>query len=146
MKASEAKQGRTFIIRLEDGDVVPDCIEKFAATQGVKVGYAVIVGGLGAGEIVVGPRSSTAMPPDPMFLPLEGAHEVAGVGVLAPGEDGRSVLHMHAALGRSGQTITGCLRRGVKTWIVGEVILCELLGTSAARVKDEATGFVLLQP
>ena len=146
MKASEGRIGRTFIIRLEDGDVVPDCIEQFAAEQKVQTGYAVIVGGLAGGEVVVGPRDSQAMPPEPMFLPLEGAHEVSGVGVLAPNEEGRPVLHMHAALGRSGQTITGCLRRGVSTWIMAEVALVEILGAKAVRVKDAATGFTLLQP
>ncbi len=146
MKASEGRIGRTFIIRLEDGDVVPDCIERFAAEQKVQTGYAVIVGGLAGGEVVVGPRDSQAMPPEPMYLPLDGAHEVSGVGVLAPDEEGRPILHLHAALGRSGQTITGCLRRGVKTWIVSEVVLVEIVGAKAARVKDAATGFSLLQP
>jgi len=146
MKASEGQVGRVFVIRLEDGDVVPECIERFAEEKGVKMGHAILVGGLGGGEVVVGPRRSGARPPEPMFLPLDGAHEVAAVGVLAPDEDGRPVLHIHGALGRSGQTITGCLRRGVTTWLVGEVILCEILGASAVRVKDPATGFALLEP
>lgn len=146
MKSSEGRIGRTFVIRLEDGDVVPDCIEHFAAENNVLTGYAVIVGGLTGGEIVVGPRDSQGMPPEPMYLPLDGAHEVSGVGVLAPGPDGRPMIHMHAALGRSGQTITGCLRRGVNTWIVGEVVLVEVVGAKMARLKDPRTGFSLLQP
>ena len=68
------------------------------------------------------------------------------VGVLAPREDGRPVLHIHAALGRSGATLTGCLRHGVSTWVVGEVILYEILDSSAARLKDPETGFTLLEP
>ncbi len=146
MKASEGRIGRVFVIRLEDGDVVPDCIEQFAAEQGVAVGQAILIGGIGKGEVVVGPRDSEAMPPEPMLLPLDGAHEVAGVGVLAPGEDGKPVLHIHAALGRSGKTTTGCLRPGVKTWLVGECILYEILGTAAKRVKESASGFALLEP
>ena len=78
-------------------------------------GQVVLTGGLGAGEVIVGPRDSSAMPPDPMRLPIDGAHEVAAVGVLAPDESGRPVLHIHGALGRSGQTLTGCLREGVRT-------------------------------
>jgi predicted DNA-binding protein with PD1-like motif len=81
-----------------------------------------------------------------MLLPLDGAHEVCGVGVLAPGEDGKPVLHLHAALGRSGKTTTGCLRPGVQTWLVGECILTEILGAAARRIKDAATGFALLEP
>jgi len=146
MKSTEGKLGRVFVIRLEDGDVLPGCIEKFAEEKGVSVGHAILVGGIGEGQIVVGPRYSRKMPPEPMLLPVDGAHEVAGVGVLAPGEDGKPVLHMHAALGRSGQTMTGCLRPGVTTWLVGEVILYEILGVKVARLKDKTSGFALLQP
>ena len=110
------------------------------------LGHAILVGGIGSGEVVVGPRRSDEMPPEPMLLPVDGAHEVAGVGVLAPGGDGKPVLHIHAALGRSGETVTGCLRPGVSTWVVGEVILYEITGAKAARVMDDATGFELLQP
>jgi len=146
MKACQGKMGRVFVIRLEDGDVVPGCIERFAEENGVSVGHAVLVGGVGGGEVVVGPRCSQEMPPQPMLLPVDGAHEVVGIGVLAPDEDGKPVLHIHAALGRSGQTMSGCLRPGVETWLVGEVILCEILGVKAVRVRDAESGFSLLEP
>jgi len=135
-----------FVIRLEDGDVVPECIERFAEAKGIRVGHVVLIGGLGGGQVVVGPRRSDATPPEPMLLPVDGAHEVAAVGVLAPNEMGRPVLHIHGALGRSGVTLTGCLRPGVTTWLVGEAILYEILGTAAARVRDAASGFALLEP
>ncbi|MCX6000776.1 MAG: DNA-binding protein [Chloroflexi bacterium] len=146
MKACEGRLGRVFVMRLEHGDVVPACIERFAEEKGIAVGYAILVGGIGAGEVVVGPRRSEVMPPEPMLLPVDGAHEVAGVGILAPGENGRPVLHIHASLGRAGKTTTGCLRPGVTTWLVGEVILYEILGTRAIRLKDKESGFALLEP
>jgi predicted DNA-binding protein with PD1-like motif len=146
MKACIGQLGRVFVIRLEDGDILPECIERFAESNGVSVGHAILIGGIGGGEVVVGPRRSHEMPPQPMLLPVDGAHEVAGVGVLAPDEDGRPVLHMHAALGRSGQTITGCLRPGVTTWLVGEVILYEVIGAQVTRVRDKKSGFALLEP
>lgn len=144
MKACEGQVGRIIIMRLEDGDVVPACIEYFAEKNGISVGHVVLVGGIGDGEVVVGPRRSNEKPPQPMLLPIDGAHEVVGVGVLAPGEDGKPVLHIHAALGRSGKTMTGCLRPGVTTWLVAEVILFEILGANAVRSKDEKSGFALL--
>ncbi|HEU65734.1 MAG TPA: DNA-binding protein [Chloroflexi bacterium] len=146
MKACEGRVGRVFVIRLEDGDVVPDCIERFAEEKGVSVGQVVLVGGIGGGDVVVGPRRSEGMPPEPMLLPVDGAHEVVGVGVLAPDENGKPVLHLHAALGRAGQTMTGCLRQGVTTWLVGEVILYEILGTDTMRIQDKQSGFELLEP
>jgi predicted DNA-binding protein with PD1-like motif len=146
MKSTEGKLGRVFVIKLEDGDALPECVEKFAAKKGVSVGHVILVGGIGKGQIVVGPRDSKKMPPEPMLLPIDGAHEVAGVGVLAPGEDGKPILHIHAALGRSGQTMTGCLRQGVTTWLVAEAILIEILGANVARIKDKKSGFTLLTP
>ena len=146
MKASEGRIGRVFVIRLEDGDVVPGCIERFAVEKGVSVGHVILLGGIGGGEVVVGPRDSAAMPPDPMVLPIDGVHEIAAVGVLAPGEDGRPALHIHGALGRSGQTMAGCLRHGVATWGVGEVILYEIIGSPAMRRSNPQTGFALLEP
>ena len=85
------------------------------------------------------------MPPEPMLVPLDGAHEIVGVGVIAPNEQGKPILHIHAALGRSGKTTTGCLRPGVTTWIVGEAILYEILEADAVRIPNEETGFDLLQ-
>ncbi len=144
MKAAEGKVGRVFILRLEHGDTVPDCIEKFAAEKGVATGHVVFVGGIGSGQVVAGPRYSDEMPPDPILLPVDGAHEVLASGVLAPDENGNPVLHIHGALGRSGKTLTGCLRPGVTTWLVGEAVLYEILGVDAKRIMDERSGFALL--
>ena len=145
MKASEGKIGRIFVVRLEDGDVVPECLEKFAAEKSIKVGHVILIGGIGGGEVVVGPRKSEEMPPDPMLLPVDGAHEVVGLGIIAPDKAGRPVLHIHASLGRSGQTLTGCLRPGVKTWLVGEAIIYEIVGADARRILDKESGFGLLE-
>jgi predicted DNA-binding protein with PD1-like motif len=145
MKASEGHIGRVFVLRLEDGDVVPDCIERFAAEKNISVGQVVLVGGIGGGKIVVGPKDSVTMPPEPVLLPVEGAHEVVGVGTIAPDKDGRPVLHIHASLGRSKEVLTGCLRPGVTTWLVGEAIIYEILGAKAARLPDPKSGFDLME-
>ena len=116
MKASEGKLGRVFVIRLEDGDLVPTCLERFAEEKGISAGHVILIGGIGGGEVVVGPRDSKERPPQPLTLPIDSAHDAVGVGILAPGEDGKPALHMHAALGRAGQTITGCLQHGVTRW------------------------------
>jgi predicted DNA-binding protein with PD1-like motif len=144
MKACEGRIGRVFVIRLEDGDMVPACIERFAEDNKISVGHVIMVGDIGSGEVVVGPRNSNEMPPQPIILPVDGAHELVGVGVLAPNEGGKPVLHIHAALGRAGRTMTGCLRPGVSTWLVAEVIIYEIVGASATRVRDNKSGFSLL--
>jgi predicted DNA-binding protein with PD1-like motif len=67
------------------------------------------------------------------------------VGIIAPDKDGKPVLHIHASLGRSGQAMTGCLRPGVKTWLVGEAIIYEILGAKVSRLPDKASGFDLME-
>lgn len=146
MKSCEGHLGRVFVIRLEDGDLLPDCIEHFAEKHGISAGHIIMVGGVREGNIVVGPEKTNEMPPVPVLFPISEAHEVVGVGILAPGEDGKPGLHIHAALGRAGKTATGCLRPGVNTWLVCEVILYEITGVKLARVMDQESGFALLEP
>jgi predicted DNA-binding protein with PD1-like motif len=67
------------------------------------------------------------------------------VGTLFPNASGQPVLHMHIAGGREENTVTGCVRRGVKVWHVMEVVLWELTETSAQRLPDPATGLEFLQ-
>ena len=133
------------MVRLEDGDVLPDCLQEFAAANAIMYGHVVLVGGIGGGEVVAGPRRSDTMPPDPVQLPVDGAHEVVGVGIIAPDQDGQPVLHLHASLGRGGRTLTGCLRPGVTTWLVGEAVVYEITGTRAQRLPDANSGFDLLE-
>ncbi len=145
MRACEGKIGRVFVLRLEDGDVVPTCIEEFADRKRIQAGLVVLIGGIGGGLMVVGPRDADTMPPDPMLIPVDGPHAVVGVGVIAPGDDGKPALHIHAALGRAGHAVAGCLRPGVTTWLVGEAVIYELTEINAARKPDAKSGFTLLE-
>jgi predicted DNA-binding protein with PD1-like motif len=147
MKFTAATPGRTFILRLEDGEILHETIEAFAAKQSIRSAACIVLGGADEGStLVVGPEKSRATPVHPMERILAGTSEAAGVGTIFPGEDGKPVLHMHIACGREGSTVTGCVRRGVKVWHVMEVIVWELTGTDSKRVLDPATGFELLQP
>jgi predicted DNA-binding protein with PD1-like motif len=147
MKYSEAKPGRVFVIRLEDGEVLHECIESFAREHGIAAATAVVLGGADDGSrIVVGPEESRTRPVVAMEHVLEGVHEVAGVGTLFPDSGGRPMLHMHIAGGRNGSAVAGCARTGVRAWHVLEVVLWELTGTAAVRRLDTATGFELLEP
>jgi predicted DNA-binding protein with PD1-like motif len=147
MRSSEASLGRAFVIRLEDGDRLPEAIERFALENGVARAMCLLLGGAADGSrIVVGPEDGAALPPVAVVRALAGVHEVAGVGTLFPDEQGRPALHLHAAFGRGAEASVGCVRPGVGIWRVGEVVLLELLGTAARRVLDPATGFSLLEP
>jgi predicted DNA-binding protein with PD1-like motif len=147
MKFSEARLGRIFILRLEDGDILHEKIEVFAREREIKAAALIVLGGADAGsKLVVGPAQGRSHPIVPMERILENVHEISGVGTLFPDANGNPILHMHVASGREGETITGCVRRGVKVWHVGEVVLWELAETTGRRLKDEASGFELLNP
>jgi predicted DNA-binding protein with PD1-like motif len=147
MKYSEAKHGRIFVIRLEDGDIVHDEIERFAREKSIGAAALIIVGGADQkSKFVVGPEKGRATPVVPMEHVLDEVHEIAGVGTLFPDDAGNPVLHMHMACGRKSSTITGCIREGVRVWHVMEVIVFELADTTGVRTHDSKTGFKLLQP
>ena len=146
MKAAQGRIGRVFTLRLEDGDRVPEAIEEFAAEQGVLRGVCFLIGGIASGRVVLGPESPDASPVVPVVHALEGVHEVAAVGTLFPDGEGRPRLHMHAALGREGETRTGCVRLGVDVWKLGEVVLLEIEGAAMVRRVDPSTGFAVLEP
>jgi len=147
MKYSQAKQGRVFVIRLENGDIVHEAIEGLAKKEAIVAGAIVIVGGAdGGSRLVVGPEQAHARPIVPMERMLADVHEVAGAGTLFPDDEGNPFLHLHMACGRDSETVTGCIRAGVKVWQVMEAILFELVDTSGVRRPDAKTGFKLLEP
>ena len=147
MKYSQAKAGRIFVLRLEDGDIIHETIESFAREHGIASASLVILGGADKGSrLVVGPEDGRAKPVVPLGHLLADVHEVAGVGTIFPDDEGNPVLHMHLACGRKDDTVTGCVRAGVKVWHVMETVLFELVGSTGVRKYDEATGFKLLWP
>ncbi len=143
MRVSEGRVGRVFVVRLDDGDRLPGTLEDLAKEKGITAASVILLGGIGQGEVVVGPKIAE-LPPEPMTAELEGVHEIAAVGTLFCNEKGQPKLHLHAALGRDGRTITGCTRTGVEVWLVAEAIITEIVGTKARRVLEE--GLELLQP
>ena len=148
MKHSAAKIGRVFVIRLEHGEIIHESLERFAAEHGITHAALSLHGGADRGSILVtGPKDGRAPPPiAPQTTVLDDVHEVVGTGSLFPDAAGNPILHVHLACGRGDKTVTGCIRTGVKTWHVLEVILYELTGATARRLPDAATGFELLVP
>lgn len=146
MDYTEATLGRIFILRLRQDDVLNEEIEKFASQKQIKNALCFFIGGAeDQSKVVVGPKDGTAMPPQPMVTFLKGVHEGCGVGTIFTDEAGTPKLHMHASFGRDGNAVTGCVRLGVGIWQIGEVVIFELSGGSAKRVKNAETGFELLE-
>src|SRR5512136_2312906 len=145
MKYAEARMGRIFILRLEDGEIVHEVIEQFARDHSLRAAALLILGGADDGSrLVVGPEGDRVYPIVAMEWVLKGVHEAAGVGTLYPDESGNPMLHMHMACGRESSTKTGCVRRGVKVWQILEAVMIEMNGTHCFRRFAEEIGFRLL--
>ena len=57
MRYSLAQQGRIFVIRLEDGDIVHEEIEKLARKESIKSAALIVLGGASENStLVVGPE------------------------------------------------------------------------------------------
>lgn len=147
MEYCEANQGRIFVLRLFDGEIIHEEIEKFARKKSINAAVVVIVGAADTeSRLVVGPADKDARPVEKLIHTLRNPHEITGTGTLFPDENGQSTLHMHLACGREDQTVTGCIREGVVVWQVVEIVLMELIDCTAKRLSDPDTGFMLLKP
>lgn len=146
MRYTEANIGRIFILRLENGDQIPKTIEEFAKAKKIESATVLLIGGADKeSKVIVGPEDGSSKVPVPMIQHLIDASEALGVGTIFTNENMIPKLHLHSAFGRNGETITGCTREGVVIWHIGEVIIFELLNSSAQRKIDPETGFELLE-
>ena len=146
MQYTEGKLGRILVVRLHDGDHLPDVLESFAAQKNVSSALCFFLGGVkDKGKVVVGPSDGDVTPPNPVVKLLSGVHEVCGTGTVFSDEAGKPKLHMHASFGRGDNTITGCIRMGIDVWQIGEIVILELTDVAAHREKDMKTGFEFLE-
>jgi len=146
MRSLEMERGRTFILRLETGEVLHEVLENFSREKDIKNAMVTVVGGIGEGSrMTVGPE----MPYDkgivPIVITLDAPHELTASGTIFRDEDGNPMVHIHGSAGREGRAVTGCLRTGVTAWLVLEVVLIELVGEGAVRKRDKKTGMKILE-
>ncbi|MCL2142765.1 MAG: DNA-binding protein [Methanomassiliicoccaceae archaeon] len=147
MRYEECTEGRVFVLRLDDGEILHEAVESFASRHGISAASVTAVGGAGKGSrLVVGPQIPLSSPVVPLYHELNGPHELTGTGTIFPDAAGVPVMHMHCSCGRDGSSVTGCARAGVKVWLVMEVIIREIKGCASKRIRDDASGFELLAP
>ena len=61
MKYSKASRGRTFVMRLEDGEILHEVIENFAAEHSINAASLIVIGGADDGSrLIVGPEDGRA--------------------------------------------------------------------------------------
>ena len=145
MDYTEAKLGRIFILRLHQDEVLHEVIEKFASQKNVSSALCFFLGGAeDQSKVVVGPKEGKGCTIDPMVTLLRGVHEACGVGTIFVNKEGKPKLHMHASFGRNDTAVTGCVRMGVNVWLIGEVVILELTGSTAKRAKNKESSFEVL--
>jgi predicted DNA-binding protein with PD1-like motif len=145
MDFTEAKLGRIFILRLHQDEVLHEVIEKFASQKNVSSALCFFLGGAeDQSKVVVGPKEGKGCTIDPMVTLLRGVHEACGVGTIFVNKEGKPKLHMHASFGRNDTAVTGCVRMGVNVWLIGEVVILELTGSTAKRAKNKESSFEVL--
>jgi len=140
------ERGRTFVLRLETGEVLHEVLESFCRKNRIQNAYVSVVGGIGEGSrMTVGPEMPYEKGIVPIVFTLDAPHELTASGTIFSDEDGNPMVHIHGSAGREGRAVTGCLRTGVTAWLVLEVVLIELIGEGAVRKKDKRTGIKILE-
>ncbi len=138
MKSAELRDGRVFVLRLEDGEVLHQAVESFCRENGVRNATVTAVGGVDAGSrYVSGPTLPIEGRIEPIIRTVEGPSELTGTGTVFPDEDGNPILHMHGSVGREGESHTGCFRAGMVVWLVMEVVIREIVGEGPVRKESD---------
>ena len=145
MRYTSGSIGKVVVLRFEENDPIYQGIEEVAEQEQIQSGMVWIIGGVKNCGIVVGPRNTAEMPPDPLIVRARDAHEIVGIGTLFRDSQNSAKLHLHAALGKGTQPVVGCPRVSLNCWLVTEVVIMELRGIDAFRYKDRESGFELLE-
>ncbi|WP_022664209.1 PPC domain-containing DNA-binding protein [Desulfospira joergensenii] len=147
MRYSQARPGRVFVLRLEQGETVHETIETFVREKGIQTASVIALGGADRESVLVaGPEKGDQRPIITQLQVLDDVHEIMGTGTIFPDEEGSPILHMHMACGRGPDVRVGCIRNGVKVWLYMEVVIQELVDSSGIRKMDQDSGFKLLEP
>jgi predicted DNA-binding protein with PD1-like motif len=131
--------GRVFIVRFDEGDLFLEGLLEIITEEKITNGWFHVLGGLREADVVIGPKEPV-MPPEPVWSEVRGARETIGTGsIFWDGNEPK--IHLHAALGNHGETLTACVRKGTKVYLVLEVVIFEIDGIQASRPWYEEGGF-----
>jgi predicted DNA-binding protein with PD1-like motif len=125
-------------IRFDHGEDFLKGLKDVLLKEKIQSGWFQVIGALDKAGVVTGPKHPV-VPPDPVWKEVDGVCELIGCGsVHMDGEEPK--IHLHGALGEHGETLTGCIRRDSRVYLLLEVVVFELLGMNIARPWDEAAG------
>lgn len=139
MDYRSGKVGRVFAVRFDEGDDFLGELTSLIVKENIRSGWFHVIGGLREAGVVTGPEKPV-MPPQPVWAELDTVRETLGTGTIF-WDDNEPKIHLHAALGHHGDTLTACVRRGTKVYLVLEVFITETVGINATRPWYEKGGF-----
>lgn len=143
MRYTKGAIGRVFLIKFDDGDILLKKMESFAKKEHVRAAALIFIGAFKEGDIVTGPQKPV-IPPKPNWTKFKDAWEVMGTGTIFANAKGPQI-HIHTAMGKKNKTLTGCVRKDTKVFLVIEAVVFELKGIKAAKEIDPETGLNLLR-
>ena len=143
MQYTNAKLGRIFLLKFRDDDVLLDELDRFARKEKLKAATLIFLGALRKGDLVTGPIKPV-IPPEPNWVGFDNGWEVMGMGTIFTNRKGPQI-HIHAAMGKNNNTLTGCVRKKTKVFLVIEAVVFELEGVKATKELDPKTGLNLLR-
>jgi predicted DNA-binding protein with PD1-like motif len=138
MKYSTGKMERVFAITIEHGESAIEQLAELARKENIRNGYIFVLGALGSGRVVTGPKD-LSLPTAPMWGDFSDGREVVAFGSVC-WKDNAPKTHLHVVAGRGGDTLVGCLREGGKAHILLEAVLFETRFDALSREYDEGVG------
>ncbi len=131
--------GRVLAIRFDHKENLLQGLESIVIKEEILSGWFQILGGVTKAGVVTGPKQPT-VPPDPVWHTIDDVREVVGCGSIhMDGDTPR--IHLHAAMGHHGETMTACVRKYTEIYLTLEILLFELTGLDASRPWYAQGGF-----
>jgi predicted DNA-binding protein with PD1-like motif len=131
--------GRVIAVRFDHGEDFLAGLREIVLKEKIASGWFQIIGALDQAAVVTGPKEPV-VPPDPIWREVTTVCEVVGSGSVHL-DNGEPKIHLHAALGDHGETLTVCVRRNSRVYLTIELLLFELVGLGASRPWDAQSEF-----
>ena len=143
MKYTKGKIKQVFLVKFENEDILAKELEKLVRKERIRCAVFVFLGALKQGNLVTGPKQAV-IPPEPNWVAFKDGWEVLGLGTVFSNKSGPQI-HIHSAMGKKNKTLTGCVRKDSKVFIVIEAVIFELEGIKAEKDIDPKTGLNMLK-
>lgn len=134
MKSFKSEEiGRTFILRLDQGDMVLESIKNLISKEKIKDAF--VISGIGTlDKCVLHMVTTTGYPPKEYFKKWEDEPlELVSIdGIVADGEP-----HLHAVVSDTKQAYAGHLEDGCRILYLGEIVLMEIKSLNLKRIYND---------